>query len=113
MCCTKVIPQVTRTLTSHEKSQKHSRFSKNMNDNANPSEVSSNTEPLQEDYDAHLSSTLKEELQKHEHCFDYQLTEEQIQFVNDNGYLVIKGLIEPELCDKIVEEIFDRFLIMC
>ena len=84
-----------------------------MNDNANPSEVSSNTEPLQEDYDAHLSSTLKEELQKHEHCFDYQLTEEQIQFVNDNGYLVIKGLIEPELCDKIVEEIFDRFLIMC
>jgi len=81
----------------------------NQNDNSSEEEVLFSHEQIHstEDYDAHISPELRETLKKHEHCLDFELTEEQLQFMNENGYLVVNGLIEPELCDAVVREIFD------
>jgi hypothetical protein len=37
-----------------------------------------------------LTEQEREELAKHEHTFDFQLGEEHIKFLEDNGYLVIE-----------------------
>ena len=39
---------------------------------------------------------------------EYKLTTEQLNFLNENGYLVLKKLIPEELCDKVVEEMFEK-----
>lgn len=44
-----------------------------------------------------LTEQEREELAKHEHTFDFQLGEEQIKFLEDNGYLVIEvRFISPD-----------------
>lgn len=40
------------------------------------------------------------------HALDYKFTEEQLKFLDENGYLVIEKLIPEELCDEVVQEGF-------
>lgn len=39
-----------------------------------------------------LTEQEREDLAKHDHALDFQLNEEQIKFLEDNGYLVIEVL---------------------
>jgi hypothetical protein len=55
-----------------------------------------------------LTEQEREELAKHEHTFDFQLGEEQIKFLEDNGYLVIENFFSQEVVDRCVEQMFLR-----
>jgi hypothetical protein len=47
-------------------------------------------------------------LHQYPHALDYQFNEDQIIFLENNGYLLLSGFFEEELVDKLLEQIFNR-----
>jgi len=43
-------------------------------------------------------------LSQHPHCLEYKLSKEQIEFLDEHGYLVLKKFISFEECDNVVKE---------
>lgn len=53
-----------------------------------------------------LTKEELDELSEYPHTLDYKFTEDQLKFLDENGYLVIEKLIPEELCNEIVKEGF-------
>ena len=65
------------------------------------------SQKVEGDYTPFLTKEEKEALAKHFACFDLELSEEQLKFVDENGYLVVDNLVEDEICDRIKRESFE------
>ncbi|XP_055334184.1 uncharacterized protein LOC129585502 [Paramacrobiotus metropolitanus] len=55
-------------------------------------------------YSVRLSDTERRTLQNFEHALDYTFSEEDLQFLETNGYLVLRGIIPAEDIDQLVQE---------
>jgi len=62
---------------------------------------------FEKDYSTILTDEEREEIFSHPYANTYPLTNEQCQFLDDEGYLVIKKLYDVDVCDKLVDEIYD------
>jgi hypothetical protein len=60
----------------------------------------------EEDY--RLSPEDRANLKKYPNALDYELSEEQLKFLEDNGYLVIPNFFSEEMMDKMNQQIFSR-----
>jgi len=58
------------------------------------------------DYSVFLTEEETLTLRKYPHTFDFPLSNSHLSFMEKNGYLVLPGLINHDLCDQIVEEMF-------
>jgi len=56
----------------------------------------------------YLSDAEKSVLSQCKHVFDYKFSDGELKFLNDNGYLVIKGLISRDICKDMVNELFEK-----
>jgi len=61
-----------------------------------------------EEYTPHLTEQQRIELESHPHTFDFPLSNEQLDFLKEHGYFVVKNVVEPELCERIVSEAFQK-----
>jgi len=64
--------------------------------------------PQNTSYSPYLTPQQKQSLADKEHVFDFALSESDLQFLDENGYLVVKNLVEDELIDTIVKQSFER-----
>lgn len=55
-----------------------------------------------------LTDEEKARLEQHPHVFDYPLSDDQLAFLEENGYLVIPNAVSKELCDRMTGELYDR-----
>jgi len=56
------------------------------------------------EYTVRLSSEERERLSTFDHALDYEFSDEELDFLETNGYLVLRGIIEPEVCDMMASE---------
>lgn len=58
----------------------------------------------------HLRLTPEEieRLQRFDDALSYRFTEEQKDFLETNGYLVIKGVIPHDICDRMLSQCFEK-----
>jgi ectoine hydroxylase-related dioxygenase (phytanoyl-CoA dioxygenase family) len=61
-----------------------------------------------QDYSPFLSEEQRQNLAQYKHTLDRPLTDEQLQFLDENGYVVIPNLISKNLCEQIVREATKR-----
>jgi len=58
------------------------------------------------DYSTILTDEERQEIFSYPYTNKYPLTNEQCQFLDDEGYLVIKKLYDEDICDTLVREMF-------
>eukprot|EP01125_Pyxidicula_operculata_P007257 TRINITY_DN2471_c0_g1_i1.p1 TRINITY_DN2471_c0_g1~~TRINITY_DN2471_c0_g1_i1.p1 ORF type:complete len:408 (-),score=96.85 TRINITY_DN2471_c0_g1_i1:19-1242(-) len=58
--------------------------------------------------DPYLSEEQRSSLSRWKHSLDYSFTQDQLKFLEENGYLVIKNLFSADVCDQMVHEISSR-----
>ena len=55
-------------------------------------------------YSVRLTAEERERLSRYDHALDYQFSEEELLFLEENGYLVLRGIIPTETIDTLVKE---------
>eukprot|EP01119_Soliformovum_irregulare_P009017 TRINITY_DN22125_c0_g1_i1.p1 TRINITY_DN22125_c0_g1~~TRINITY_DN22125_c0_g1_i1.p1 ORF type:complete len:370 (-),score=69.84 TRINITY_DN22125_c0_g1_i1:14-1123(-) len=63
-------------------------------------------EHLTNQYSPFLTGEQAEELKQHPHTFDWRFTQEDLEFLNENGYLIVRNIVEAEVCDRLAHEAF-------
>lgn len=56
------------------------------------------------EYTVRVSAEDRDRLATFDHALDYEFTEEQLLFLEENGYLVLKNIIPTESIDQLVQE---------
>jgi len=60
---------------------------------------------MEENYSPYLTNEEKEDLFKHPHTNSYILSQQELDHLNEHGYVVVK-CFEEEDCDRVVSEIY-------
>ncbi len=74
--------------------------------------LQSTVEGTEEEESPYLSSEELSLLAKHPHALDHTFSKEDLEFLDQNGYLVVKGLIPRGVCDTMVSELFERIQLL-
>jgi len=56
----------------------------------------------------YLTQDQRQELSHHKYALDYKFLEDELDFLDKNGYLVLKGLFDKQTCQNMVTELFER-----
>jgi hypothetical protein len=59
-------------------------------------------------YTSFLTPDEKKRLSSYKYCMDFPLSENDLKFMDENGYLVVKNVVEDEICDKLIRQGFNR-----
>lgn len=59
------------------------------------------------EYSPRLTQEERGKLAEYDHTLDYQFSEEELAFLEENGYLVLRGIIDQPTIDTLVQEALD------
>ncbi len=81
----------------------------NLDSNNNNNNISDEDTP---EYSPFLTPEERSNLAAHKYCLDFPLSNEQLQFLDENGYLVLENMIDKELCERIIHEAIQWYVIL-
>lgn len=55
-------------------------------------------------YSVRLSESEREALSQFDHALDYQFSDAELSFLEENGYVVLRNIIDTETIDRLVQE---------
>lgn len=63
---------------------------------------------IEEEENPFLTNEEKSILSQYDHVFDYNFSNEDLKHLQDEGYVILSNVVEENLCDLIVEELFQK-----